>query len=228
MAKQSPVILPGDVQRNLEDLILRGFSQNSIARAAGVDRKVVAGNLYGQCASLEPALQALYQVTPGKIFEAAHGRDMVPSIGSQRRLLALVAKGFVLIDLFNKSVQDIPRSNSHRASTWRRIKETYEGLEGQQGPSFRNVRKAQLQGWATPEAWSGIDMDDAFAVPHPGLTMPAWPVAIDYIEDMMQCGKPLSEICEFAGLKPLSLTRRLYKSERPELAREIYRRMKTE
>lgn len=100
--------------------------------------------------------------------------EMVPAIGSRRRLQALTAIGYTYADLATmlgfdaKSVaaeskrrERIPAVNADRVAS------LYESLKGTVGPSNRARAGARRHNMFPPSAWEGLDMDDPDAVPHP-------------------------------------------------------------
>lgn len=90
--------------------------------------------------------------------------------GTLRRLRALSAAGWTWKLLTAElgagySAHDLLRSHRTRRETAARVAEMYERLEQQPGPSRRAAGHARSKGWAPPECWFGIDMDDPAAVP---------------------------------------------------------------
>lgn len=89
---------------------------------------------------------------------------VVPSLGSQRRIRALMALGWTeaLIGaemgfVTPSTIRGALRNATVTARTADRIAEVYERLSMRQGPSARTRMLAQRKGWLPPLAWDNID-----------------------------------------------------------------------
>lgn len=89
---------------------------------------------------------------------------VVPSLGSQRRIRALMALGWTeaLIGaemgfVTPSTIRGALRNATVTARTAERIAEVYERLSMRQGPSVRTRMLAQRKGWLPPLAWDSID-----------------------------------------------------------------------
>jgi transcriptional regulator with XRE-family HTH domain len=93
-------------------------------------------------------------------------KGMVPSLGTRRRLQALVAIGYSsyqLAELMGTSASHVghwmTREERILARTARRIAELYVELEMTQGPSDRARIRARRLSWHPPAAWDDPDTD---------------------------------------------------------------------
>jgi hypothetical protein len=117
---------------------------------------------------------------------ARQGRPVprwVDSTGSARRLQALAALGYGLLDLaehleWGKSrVRDVQsmRAPLVRVATAERVARVYDELAMTPGPSTRARDLARRRGWVPPLAWDDDEIDDPQARPARGLRRWATP-----------------------------------------------------
>jgi hypothetical protein len=102
----------------------------------------------------------------------AYGRPLkVPSIGSVRRLQALMANGWpgtYLAERLGVRRTNLPthtRFPTIRTGNAQRIAELYDELRLQAGPSKLTLARAEMCGFLPPECWEGVDIDDPDALP---------------------------------------------------------------
>jgi hypothetical protein len=102
----------------------------------------------------------------------AYGRPLkVPSIGSVRRIQALMANGWTgtyLADRLGVRRTNLPTHTRYPTiRTWKaqQIAELYEELRLQAGPSGLTLSRAELCGFLPPECWEGVNIDDPDALP---------------------------------------------------------------
>jgi transcriptional regulator with XRE-family HTH domain len=147
-------------------LQMEGLGRREIARRSGVSPSIVA-RLLGLDKSkparrVTPATQeALLRVQPDTLADHA----LVPILGSQRRLQALVALGWTQSYLAKRL--DWSAGNLNGVIKGRRlfvlqqtasqIRALYEELQDTRGPSVRAVHHALAHGWPPPAAWEDID-----------------------------------------------------------------------
>jgi hypothetical protein len=102
----------------------------------------------------------------------AYGRPLkVPSIGSVRRIQALMANGWTGTYLAERL--DVRRTNlpTHTRyptiRTWKaeQIRALYNELHLKAGPSDHTRQRAAPHGFLPPECWDGIDIDNPNALP---------------------------------------------------------------
>lgn len=158
-----------NVQKHIDLLISQGMSYSQIATAAGVAERTVRGvrkrsTLRGMTAAAILAVQP--QPRPARA-------DLVPNIGTMRRVQALVALGWSLTELGARSgmpVQQVwdlahGRKPQIKATTRGRIDDLFEQLSATPGTSRRARACAAKRGWLPPLAWDDIDALDCRAEP---------------------------------------------------------------
>jgi hypothetical protein len=119
---------------------------------------------------------------------AAGGPNLVPPLGSRRRLQALAASSWGAVHLAPHFQRD--HAQVHRwmtgwdgrptilRSTAERITAVYGELWDVEGPSDRVRMHAARKRWASPWQWLGKDMDDPDERPGPAGREPDW-VAVE-------------------------------------------------
>jgi hypothetical protein len=102
----------------------------------------------------------------------AYGRPLkVPSIGSVRRIQALMAAGWTgtylaeRLDVRRPNLPTHTRYPTIRAWKAKQIADLYDEVHMRAGPSERTRARAELHGFLPPEAWEGVDIDDPTALP---------------------------------------------------------------
>lgn len=133
-----------------------------------------------------PCTDAAARYERARQLDLLNGRDrLVPSIGTQRRLRALVALGHTwktLGDQLGMERTNVRRlavrePGIMRASLADAIATLYDAWSMRvptttDGPGARRIREARQlaadNGWLPPLAWEGIDIDDPNAVADPG------------------------------------------------------------
>ena len=155
------------VKDHLELLRRAGFSLVQLADLAGTSEttiKILLGMKRDRPARrIRPELaERIRNVT----IEQNPDRGMVPSLGTRRRLQALVAIGYStyqlaeLLDTTPTHVAHwIKRSDRVLARTAIRIADLYRQLELTPGPSNRGRIRARRLGWHPPLAWDDPDTD---------------------------------------------------------------------
>lgn len=122
--------------------------------------------------------------------DRAYGRPRkVPSIGSVRRLQALMAVGWpghYLAERLGMRQTNLPthlKFPTIRTERAERLKALYEELLATDavGPSDRTRRHAEMHGFLPPEAWADTDMDDPDAMPDYQCLWQEPPLDIDVI-----------------------------------------------
>lgn len=136
---------------------------------AGYIAERKAGGATSVCDTCKQA-ERQYQARRARAL--AYGRPLkVPSIGSVRRIQALMANGWPGTYLAQRL--DVRRTNlpvhtrypTVRAATAGRIADLYDELRLKAGPSERTLSRAELHGFLPPECWDGVDIDDPDALP---------------------------------------------------------------
>jgi len=104
-------------------------------------------------------------------YNARRRSDLVPAVGTVRRIRALLAIGHTTVDIGLASGLSEPQVSAtlRREMVSPRIADAvrvgYETLRGVPGMSERNVALGALRGWATPDAWIVTCVDDPLARP---------------------------------------------------------------
>lgn len=168
------------VRDHVAALIAAGMSVRGIAIAAGVDRKVLHRLLHGRpgrgtppSRSMTPAhANAFLAVEPPTVLaEIAPGGQVVPALGTRRRLQALIAAGWpqaVLAARLGMDPSNFPRllrCATVTAARHRAVAQLFTELQLQPGPSDRVRRTATRRGWPLPLEWDEDALDDPDAAP---------------------------------------------------------------
>lgn len=153
----------GEVQAHVDALIEQGMSYQRIAAAAGVTERTVRG-MRGRSYVRGATAKAILAVNAApKPLRA----DLVPGVGTRRRVQALAAIGWPLTvqarrmgattqQVWEFAHVDRPVS----AVNHRRAEALFESLSATPGPSSRVRRMAAERGWVPPLAWDDIDDPD--------------------------------------------------------------------
>jgi plasmid maintenance system antidote protein VapI len=156
------------VKDHLEGLRRAGFSLTQLAQLAETSEttiKILLGMKRDRPARrIRPELaERILNVTGNHHPE----RGMVPSLGTRRRLQALVRIGYStyqlaeLLDTTPTHVAHwIKRSDRVLATTAAKIADLYRQLEMTPGPSSRGMIRARRLGWHPPLAWDDPDTDE--------------------------------------------------------------------
>lgn len=173
----------------------------------------MAGCRCAPCIEAERAYQRM------RTRAVAYGRPLtVPSLGSVRRVQALMAAGWAGTYLSDRL--GCPRANlpvdalrKQWVRTWRarQIADLYDELHLQAGPSEFTRRRAEQNGWAVPESWHGLDIDDPDATPQD----PSAPPVMGAHDDI----DPIAVERACSGRPPARLT----VGERRAVVRQLHR-----
>jgi len=128
---------------------------------------------YGGCRC--PAAREAYRLANKRRREGRHDPQVVPSLGTARRLQALAAIGWSGPDLarelgYRSAAAVTYLQRRYRPAVLRtvadRVTEVYERLSMTPGPSRRAVDTAVRNGWVPPLAWDDDEIDDPAARHH--------------------------------------------------------------
>lgn len=100
----------------------------------------------------------------------------IDGTGTRRRIQALWAIGWTSRDIATacgwstpQAVTEVVGVRTHVfTTTAATIRQAYDDLSNTYGPSEKNRRMAATKGWATPNAWLCVDIDNPAAMPDPG------------------------------------------------------------
>lgn len=143
-----------------------GMSMSALAAAAGVSVQVICRINQDQRAVRRDTEAKILSVAPGVTTAARPGQaePFVPSIGTRRRIRALLAIGWRHADITAAA-----GTNSavalHQQGRWVTLRKheafarAYRDLAGRPGPSEKSRRWAQKLGYPGPLDWDDIDHD---------------------------------------------------------------------
>lgn len=172
--KKTTPYVPADATRErLAELQAAGATVRGIAAATGLTPSCISGvNRPRQTRVQRRTADLIATVTLRDVIAATTGR--VPSIGTKRRIRALMAMGWRHQDIKAHSgitTHTVIGHGSDRRAHWvlaethRAILDTYDALWDKRGPSAVTRLHAQRQGWATPAAWDDEAIDDPTGQP---------------------------------------------------------------
>lgn len=168
------------VRTHLQALVDAGMTTTDIARAAGVRPSSVTyyrTQAQGRWVWADRARRILSVPVPQD--HAGHGYSLVPALGTQRRLRALVALGWTIgalsdrLEVERRAVGVIIRGQRTwvRSTTAAAVRDLYERTDPvpRSGASASRAQsRARSQGWVPPLAWDeDTDMDDPASRPAP-------------------------------------------------------------
>jgi DNA-binding NarL/FixJ family response regulator len=180
-----------------------GWSNGRIGAACRLDASTVRGILAGQ-AAVNPATAARID----DLRPVPDPRPHVPSLGTVRRLRALMAAGHgaeavaAATGLGRSTVRRLLSSSASDTvyvGTADAVHQAYLRLSGTAGGSARSLRRAQAAGWLPPSAWTEDDLDTPDSEPVHGKRAVARERAAE-IEHLAGFGIPDREIAERVGL----------------------------
>ncbi|MEU3432306.1 hypothetical protein [Streptomyces sp. NPDC006863] len=139
-----------------------------IARAAKTSASHIREIASGRLAQISPKTQAKIMA----IRPAVTGGQYIDSTGTVRRVRALIALGYTLIDIAESANVAVARVQtlaagypSLRRTVAERITNAYRALSETPGTNTRAKNRARANGWAPPAAWDDDTIDDPQARP---------------------------------------------------------------
>lgn len=198
----------GPVAERVRLLRLRGYSWEALEAATGMSIGCLI--LDNPCVRAETAAKVLAVPVPARIADFG---GIVPSIGSCRRLRALMAIGYpqnVLADELGVDRRNLCRicaKPGTSAALAVRIDELFQRLELIPGPSDGARRWAARRGWPAPMDWDEDTIDDPDA--QPAAPVQASVTWLDRYQELKELGVPESRIPERMGMKSKSFERQL-------------------
>lgn len=156
----------------IDTLMRAGFSRYSIAVTSRVPHTVVARIVAG-CGCSAKTEAKILAVTPARIIASRSDTELVPSLGTQRRVAALRAKGWGYPEQDAElrrlgcggSAKNIATRKSVTKATYQAVCVMYERLSGVDGPNEQARRTAARAGIQPPSAWMADEIDDPEAQP---------------------------------------------------------------
>ncbi|MFE3487497.1 hypothetical protein [Streptomyces griseus] len=139
-----------------------------IARAAKTSASHLREIASGRLTQISPKTQAKIMA----IRPAATGGQYIDSTGTVRRVRALIALGYTLIDIAESANVAVARVQtlaagypSLRRTVAERITNAYQELSETSGTNTRAKNRARTNGWAPPATWDDDTIDDPLAHP---------------------------------------------------------------
>ncbi|MCT7369419.1 hypothetical protein [Mycolicibacterium llatzerense] len=208
------------VAEHINQLRESGMSGTCIADQAGVAFSEVYHIIRGDRGYvLSDVARKILAVRPVPMLEWSPGRQ-VPSIGSARRIQALVALGHTQADLaaeigcYPNHIPRIMRQPFVTVAFARAVDDVYRRLMFTPAPeraaSRRSRARAQRAGWAPPLAWDEDTIDDPTAEPDLGRPVETREIVIDLRAD----GLSDARIAEVLNLKVDSVQQAARRYER--------------
>ena len=138
-----------------------------------------------------------------------------PSIGTARRLRALIAIGHsqteigTLLGIHPSYISKLAEQNREHVNpdTAERVNALYNKLSMTPGKSKRSLRLAQSKGWAPPLAWDEDDIDNPEAHPDRGIHVK--PKFMERYRELRDLGYSDFDILRKWQMRPESLLRQL-------------------
>jgi len=202
------------LRRHLVALRDAGLGYGRIAALTGYHPETISNISRGkrQRTTAEVAAKILAIQVPSAVRPTL---CMVPAIGTQRRLRALVAFGYSnmaiagRLGIDNSALGRIHRQTQLTAQMAHKVDAVFRELQLVPGPNLRARRRGLRLGWPLPLAWDEDTIDDPAAEPASPVEPPA-PFADRYL-DARETGRSRHEIAELFGIKPDSLERQLFR-----------------
>ncbi len=170
------------VRMHIKQLQAAGIGLRRISELSGVNRKTLQWITTGRSERNSPPSSKVTSVNAEKILavplpdrphQLTAGHQLVPALGTVRRLRALVRFGYTRshlaarLDMHPYNVTRLFRNTDGQvfADTARRVEELFNELQLTPGPSVRAVHEGTRRRWAPPFAWDEFAIDDAEARP---------------------------------------------------------------
>lgn len=176
------------IRDHVRSLMAAGIGLKQITRHTGVNGGVMSKLMYGIPEQRPPA-RRVRKATAAKLLALRPTQALlpdgarVPSIGTARRVQALVAVGWSVqricehAGLDRQRVDGALRGRDVLHGTARSIRATYDALwnaappattRGERTAAARSRARAAFAGWAPPMAWDDDTIDDPSATPDTG------------------------------------------------------------
>lgn len=195
------------VRNQLLILLGAGVSLAQIALATGISRQGLAKILRGETTrALRTSAEKILAVPADPLL--AGGPDTkVPAVGAVRRLQALGAIGYPMVDLAARLGVDRINLDRYIAGQWRRmprqfhaeIRTLFDELWNRPTTNERAKSLAAKKGWAPPLAWDDDTIDDPSAVPELGAKVRIRDRQFEDLLWLLESGCGWAEACSRAG-----------------------------
>jgi hypothetical protein len=234
----------GPVVAHLEQLVAAGATRTGIAEAAGISKTGVCRILRGDQPTVRRVVaRALLAVDLAAIVHRDRDRGFVPSIGSRRRVQALMAIGWRHQDM-NAWLRANAPQTGHRSNlilskpgdllerrTADAVRALYDALWSTPGPSASTRARSAAKGWVPPLAWDDDTIDDPAVRPAgvDDLTgRRGRDQLVDEAEDLADMGEHLATAAHRLGITADNLERTLYRAGRHDLVARLKGRTPTQ
>lgn len=205
-----------EVRNQLLVLLGSGLSLAQIARATGISRQGLGRILAGHTTrALRTSAEKIRAVPADPLV--AGGPDLkVPAVGAVRRLQALGAIGYTMVDLAGRLGVDRINIDRYLRGRWRRMPHKfhadvcalYEQLWNRPVDNHRAKSMASAKGWAPPMAWDDDTIDDPSAVPELGAKVRIRDRQFEDLVWLLESGCGWAEACSRAGYASMHAVKR--------------------
>jgi hypothetical protein len=218
LAKQpSGIVSAEPARQHILELRATGLSLDSIAYQAGVSRvSTLSPLLAGQRTTLRSTTAERVLSVPVPDFPQLDGTyKLIPAIGSQRRVQALMAIGYraqeiqVMVGLSPPGMSLIlnGRNKLIRVELAERFDQVFRRCELHPRKDRRAILRAQRNNWPPPLFWDSDTIDDPDAEPYvPEVIVDEWH---DDFRELCSMGLSQRHAAERMGIKWSTLQRRL-------------------
>lgn len=160
-------------------------------------------------------------------LDAVPSGHKVAAVGTKRRLEALAYMGWSLRHVAGRLGVTVQAVSQYRtrsmvyADTARAIRDLYDELWDQQGPSVRTRGWARREGWLPPLAWD--DMDDPDATPHTASVATSSICRVDggEVEHLAGYGLDAEQVADRLGVTSAAVERWLHRHGRYDLLEQL-------
>ncbi|WP_433622760.1 hypothetical protein [Nocardia sp. CA-120079] len=171
---------PVAAREHVDRLLAAGVPANQVARLAGINHSVLSRLPQAGFISRGTEAALLGVPVPEHGAEVVADASRVPVVGSVRRIQALVAYGYPQAQLARElgiqvasmrvlTGRPVPgpkvQGQEITAARHRQVKELFEKLQLQPGPSQKARDLGKAHGWALPMEWDEESIDDPDAKP---------------------------------------------------------------
>lgn len=209
------------VRDRIQLLRERGVSTRTISQAAGITQAGLFWIVDGRSERVQYGTYTKVMAIPVPLKLAASAVS-VPSVGTRRRVQALVAYGYTQRDLCRESgvsvdnLSRIHHQDSVRAETAIRIANVFNRLQLTPGTNNRSRIRGRREGWALPFAWDEDSIDDPDAQPYQGKDK--WVPFRERYQELRDLNLSREVIAEKLGIQLESLERTLRRNMLKETA----------
>lgn len=215
----------GPARAHVLELQAAGMGARRIAELSGVARSQVQQLLRGRVDRGLPAPRQMSRANSDRLLAVqvpllADGAQ-IPAFGCTRRLQALVAAGWSQTELSERlgmvinNLNKLTRGRQQMCTTARarQIKDLFDQLQMQRGPSNRAALLGRRMGWALPLEWDEESIDDPDASPARARRRSSDAVSarrlerIEKVRELTDAGLSAADIGERLGVSQRTVVR---------------------